>query len=203
MEILEAVHRRLSQLEKRREPWPEALREALRDVQQVVEQVAPGLLSGVRLPTQDKLLQDAKRLRRGEVPEDAGYAFLLHQAVRLIVWPKEERDGVQGEDWAERCPTCGGFPDVGYLDAEGRRFHVCAFCDTSFRALRLACPYCGETHSESLIYYEEGPYRIHVCRSCGERFVVQDLRLKAELDLPRLRAKAAWYALAEEEDVEV
>ncbi|MFN4072110.1 MAG: formate dehydrogenase accessory protein FdhE [Thermus sp.] len=203
MEILEAVHRRLGQLERRREPWPEALREALSAVQQVVEQVAPGLLSGVRLPPQDKLLQDAKRLRRGEAPEDAAYTFWLHQALRLIPWPEEGGDDLRKEEWAERCPTCGGFPDVGYLDAEGRRFHVCAFCDTGFRALRLACPYCKEDRAEHLAYYEEGPYRVYVCRSCGERFVVQDLRLKAELDLPALRARAAWYALAEEEDVEV
>jgi len=203
VETLEAVHRRLSELQRCREPWPEALKEALLDVHQAVEQVAPGLLSGVRLPTQDKLLQDAKRLRRGEVPEDPAYAFWLHQALRLISWPEEGDGGLQGEDWAERCPACGGFPDVGYLDAEGRRFHVCAFCDTSFRALRLACPYCGEARADHLVYYEEGPYRVYVCRSCGERFVVQDLRLKAELELPVLRARAAWYALAEEEDVEV
>lgn len=203
MEILEAVHRRLSHLEKRDEPWPEALEKALWDVKRAVEEVAPGFLSGVRLPPQEKVLQDAERLRRGEVPEDGAYAFWLHQAIRLTAWQREGEEKPSKEEWQERCPLCGGFPDVGYLDLEGRRFHVCAFCDTPFRALRLACPYCGETRPERLVYYEEGPYRIHVCRSCEERFVVQDLRLKADLDLPALRAKAAWYARAEEEDVEV
>lgn len=203
MEVLERVHRRLAELEKRSGPWPEALEEALEEVRLAVEEVAPGLLAGVRFPSQGKLLEDAERLRRGEVPDDPAYAFWLHQALRLVSWPVRDVGHPPEGGWQERCPTCGGFPDVGYLDAEGRRFNVCAFCDTPFRALRLACPYCGETRADRLVYYEEGPNRVYVCRSCQERFVVQDLRLKGELDLPALRAWAAVYALAEEEDVEV
>lgn len=65
MEILEAVHRRLSQLERRHEPWPEALEKALLAVERAVEEVAPGLFSQVRLPPWGKVLEDAERLRRG------------------------------------------------------------------------------------------------------------------------------------------
>lgn len=202
VEILEEVHRRLGRLPKHPGPLAKGLKEALPEVRRVVEAVAPWLLSGVQLPPEGELLQDAWQLREGKVPENGAYAFWLHQALRLVSWPEASRAS-SGGDWQERCPSCGGFPDVGYLDAEGRRFHVCAFCDTPFRSMRLACPYCGETHPGRLAYYEENPYRIHVCRSCGERFVLQDLRLKAHLDLPALRARAAWYALAEEKDVEV
>ncbi|GAB5602396.1 hypothetical protein FJNA_09210 [Thermus sp. FJN-A] len=196
LDILEVVHRRLSLLPKRSEPWPEALHLALAEVREAVEEVAPGFLAGVRLPPEAELLRDAGRLREGEAPPGEAYAFWLHQALRLVPW-REER---QGEG---RCPTCGGFPDVGYLDSEGRRFFVCAFCDEAWRAPRLACPFCGETRSERLVYYAEDPYRVYVCGTCGERLVVQDLRLKPDLDLPALRARAAWYALAEEGDVEV
>lgn len=202
MEILEAVHRRLSQLESRHEPWPEALEKALLAVERAVEEVAPGLFSQVRLPPWGKVLEDAERLRRGELPEDAVYAFWLLQALRLTI-RREKGEGKPGEEWLERCPLCGGFPDVGYLDAEGRRFYACAFCDETWRAPRVACPYCGEGRADRVVFYAEDPFRVYVCRTCGERFVVQDLRLKPALDLPALRARAAWYAVAEEGDVEV
>ncbi|WP_243027408.1 formate dehydrogenase accessory protein FdhE [Thermus albus] len=202
VEILEAVHRRLSLLPRRSGPSVEVLKQALEEVREAVEEVAPGFLSGATLPPREKLLEDAHRLRQGEVPEDSAYAFWLHQALRLISW-QADHGKTSGEGWPERCPECGGFPDVGYLDADGHRFHLCAFCDTPFRALRLGCPYCGETRADQLVYYQEDPYRVYVCRSCGERLLVQDLRLKGELDLPALRARAALYALAEEKDVEV
>lgn len=195
LDLLERVHRKLSLLPKRSEPWPEALGRALEAVKRAVEEEAPGLLQGVELPPEEVLLGDAERLRRGQGPEGEGYAFWLHQALRLVPWQEAGEEG--------RCPACGGFPDVGFLDEEGRRFYVCAFCDETWRAPRVACPYCGEGRADRVVFYAEDPFRIYVCRTCGERFVVRDLRLKPALDLPALRARAAWYAVAEEEDVEV
>lgn len=196
LERLELLHRRLAELPRKEEEPKVGLLPALERIREVASETFPELIAGTSLPPLPQALRDAEALKRGEPPEDPAYAFWLHQGLRLLHQPRPT-----SEEPSDACPACGGLPDVAYLDSEGRRYYVCAFCDTPWRAPRLACPACGEHRAEALAYYALEPYRIYTCRTCGNRFAAQDLRLKEELDLPALRALTAWYAGAEEEDV--
>jgi FdhE protein len=194
LERLQELHRRLQALSH---AFPgEDPHRAAEEVVRVVREVWPDFLGNLSGRLGPGLVDDLAKVEEGQWPEDPGYAFLLHQVRRLTSpGPLPRQEGM-----ADRCPACGGVPDVGFLDEEGRRYYVCATCDTPWRAPRLACPSCGETRPDRLVFYAEDPYRLYVCQSCGERFVVQDLRLNPILDLAALRARSAWYAIA---DVEV
>lgn len=54
---------------------------------------------------------------------------------------------------ANRCPTCGGLPQLAVLRPEGEgasRSLVCSFCLREWLFRRLICPWCGEENKEKL-----------------------------------------------------
>ena len=97
----------------------------------------------------------------------------------------------QGRSWAHgHCPVCGGLPYISVLKGkEGHRHLCCSFCQTSYRAPRLSCPYCDEDDADKLEYFdvkEEPGYRVEVCRSCNGYIKCADFRAMDRVSDPRL-----------------
>ena len=86
------------------------------------------------------------------------------------------------------CPVCGSLPIISDLrDKEGFRFHVCGFCHAEYRATRMQCPYCLETDTTKLDFYdaqEEPGFRINACKSCNMYIKVTDFRSMDRRSLP-------------------
>jgi hypothetical protein len=100
----------------------------------------------------------------------------------------------------ERCPRCGGPPQVAYLAASGEalvtgpRGLLCARCASSWNGSRGACPACGETDDARLVVYAEErqadallPHlRVAGCTTCN-RYLIdvdteRDARAVPEVD---------------------
>ncbi len=95
----------------------------------------------------------------------------------------------QSATWPHgHCPVCGSLPILSDLrEKEGFRFHICGFCHAEYRATRLQCPYCLETDSAKLEYYdakEEPGFRVNACTSCGMYIKVTDFRGMDRRSLP-------------------
>jgi Protein involved in formate dehydrogenase formation len=67
------------------------------------------------------------------------------------------RDGEE----AERCPCCGGLPQLSWLADSGQalvngpRSLICARCGWTWKFSRSVCPACGESGEEQLRVYAE------------------------------------------------
>jgi len=95
-----------------------------------------------------------------------------------------------GERGAQRCPRCGGPPQLGYLAltdealVTGPRHLVCARCAGTWVHPRLVCAGCGEQTSARLPVYTEAeqfPHaRIDACETCQRYLLGFDLRRDAE-----------------------
>ncbi len=95
----------------------------------------------------------------------------------------------QSATWPHgHCPVCGSLPILSDLrEKEGFRFHVCGFCHAEYRATRLQCPYCLETDSAKLEYYdakEEQGFRVNACTNCDMYIKVTDFRGMDRRSLP-------------------
>jgi FdhE protein len=76
-----------------------------------------------------------------------------------------------------RCPHCGGLPQLSILDAasatmsadgSGRRL-LCAFCLAAWPFRRILCPWCGEEDERKIGYFESpelGYQRVDACETC-------------------------------------
>jgi formate dehydrogenase formation protein len=105
----------------------------------------------------------------------------LSPVLEALGW---ERGGNGGG--GERCPRCGGPPQVAYLAASGealvtgRRGLICARCATSWSCSRSACPACGERDDAKLVVYAEGgdavfPHlRVAGCTTCSRYLIDVD-----------------------------
>lgn len=86
------------------------------------------------------------------------------------------------------CPVCGSLPLISDLrEKEGFCFHTCSFCHADYRASRLQCPYCLETDTAKLYFYEakeEPGFRINACRGCSMYIKVTDFRNMDRKALP-------------------
>lgn len=73
---------------------------------------------------------------------------------------------------SNRCPACGGLPQMAVLRPEGdaaARWLLCSFCLREWAFRRLICPWCGEEDKEKLPRYSsEGWDSVHVeaCDAC-------------------------------------
>lgn len=84
-----------------------------------------------------------------------------------------------------RCPRCGGAPQLSMLDAAGAaseegssRQLLCAGCLTPWPFRRVLCPYCGEEDERKLGYYQSPALehlRVEACDSCGRYLKSVDL----------------------------
>lgn len=127
------------------------------------------------------------------------------------------RNMVEDGSWSERCcPVCGSAPTISELrqlrpggvegaTTEGaERILYCSFCGNEWRAMRLACPFCGNTRSRSLRYlYAEGDegYRIDVCEKCKKYIKTVDSRKISHEIVPAVEDIATLHldVVAEEE----
>jgi hypothetical protein len=122
-----------------------------------------------------------------------------------------ERDHERGE----RCPCCGGLPQLSWLAPSGEslvsgpRNLLCARCGTSWSCSRSVCPACGETKKRRLSIYAErwaGPVsgnakrdgddpvfpqlRIAGCSTCNRYLIEVDMARDARA-LPEVDELAA------------
>jgi FdhE protein len=75
-----------------------------------------------------------------------------------------------------RCPTCGGAPQLSILDTAGAvpaeggsRQLLCANCLTPWPFRRVLCPHCGEGDERKLGYFQSPTFehvRVDACDSC-------------------------------------
>jgi formate dehydrogenase maturation protein FdhE len=76
-----------------------------------------------------------------------------------------------------RCPSCGGAPQLSILEAGAAmsidgasRQLLCATCLTTWPFRRVVCPSCGEEDERKLGYYRSpviAHLRVDACESCG------------------------------------
>jgi FdhE protein len=78
------------------------------------------------------------------------------------------------------CPLCGSFPDMAYLDEQGKRMLHCELCGCEWRYPRLKCPFCGNSEPKELGYFvseEETGFRVDFCKKCKVYIKTLDMRV--------------------------
>jgi len=84
---------------------------------------------------------------------------------------------------ANRCPRCGGAPQVSVLeagapDAGGSRLLQCATCLATWPFARVVCPSCGEQDEKQLGYFRAPEFehvRVDACQRCRRYIKTIDL----------------------------
>jgi FdhE protein len=88
---------------------------------------------------------------------------------------------------ANRCPRCGGAPQLSILEAAGApsaeggsssRLLLCATCLTQWSFRRVLCPHCGEEDERRLGYFQSPEFehlRLDACESCRHYLKSVDL----------------------------
>jgi FdhE protein len=83
---------------------------------------------------------------------------------------------------ANRCPTCGGAPQVSVIQATGsegaRRSLLCALCLSAWPFRRLVCAACGEEDDRQIAYYHSDAcahVRLETCATCRRYLKTVDL----------------------------
>ena len=78
------------------------------------------------------------------------------------------------------CPLCGSFPDMAYLDEQGKRTLHCELCGSEWSYPRLKCPFCGNSEPKELGYFaseEEAGFRVDFCKKCKVYIKTLDMRV--------------------------
>jgi FdhE protein len=89
-------------------------------------------------------------------PESNGNAFdsfLARACLQPIAEQLQLQLSIEITQNANRCPACGGLPQLAVLRPEGEgasRSLVCSFCLREWLFRRLLCPWCGEEDKEKL-----------------------------------------------------
>ena len=82
------------------------------------------------------------------------------------------------ERWGrERCPVCGGYPDLAALAGDpGARYLICSRCSSAWDYRRVGCPFCQDV--ERQVYHAGGeePYRLYLCEACRRYLKTVDTR---------------------------
>ena len=90
------------------------------------------------------------------------------------------------------CPLCGSFPDMAYLDEQGKRTLHCELCGSEWSYPRLKCPFCENSEPKELGYFaseEEAGFRVDFCKKCKVYIKTLDMRVvesPAPLELENL-----------------
>jgi hypothetical protein len=149
---------------------PPALAQAVRG--RAAEAALAGWLDGAELDPVDRYLA---RASLGPALEALGDGA-----------PAAAADG--DGDGGERCPHCGGLPQVAYLAASGEalvtggRSLSCSRCGSSWSCSRSVCPACGETDEARLVVHAERWQGAHTANGKGDgngRPVFPHLRIAA------------------------
>jgi FdhE protein len=121
--------------------------------------------------------------------------FVISMALRPSLNAVREAvsEGIQKDTWNYGyCPLCGSFPDMVYLDEQGRRMLHCELCGCEWRYPRLKCPFCGNSEPKELGYFvseEEAGFRVDFCKKCKMYIKTLDMRVvesPAPLELENL-----------------
>ena len=105
------------------------------------------------------------------------WAFLQPYAEYLAGHTEQPADGGA----PDRCPCCGGTPQVGVLRPQGdggKRSLICALCATEWEYRRIVCPACGEEGVDKLPVYvaeELAHVRVEACDTCRRYIKTIDL----------------------------
>jgi formate dehydrogenase maturation protein FdhE len=172
---------------------------ALEDDLVVVRSTLPRLLGAVEVFGPPALVEEARELARAGGREVDG-ALLAHWRApsdveffaKALLQPYARwlaESGASPVDRAlerreNRCPFCGGRPQVGFLrtpdgGAEtGGRGLVCATCLTAWPFRRVVCANCSEERPSKLGYFRSPEFehvRIEICDACGHYIKGVDL----------------------------
>lgn len=115
-------------------------------------------------------------------PEGSLLFFFLVQTLKPTFESLAERwrSTLKDSSWAQGyCPFCGGFPGLGEIRKEGKRFLHCPVCNTEWEYPRLKCPYCQNGDQEQLTYFQvegEAENRVDICLTCRHYLKTLDSR---------------------------
>jgi len=87
------------------------------------------------------------------------------------------------------CPICGNYPDMAFLDKEGKRHLKCCFCGHEWLVKRMGCVFCENNDKDYQHYFfsdEEKEYRVNLCDNCHNYIKVVDLRQIDRAFYPKL-----------------
>jgi formate dehydrogenase maturation protein FdhE len=110
-----------------------------------------------------------------------------------VEWAAEQvMPHVDDAHWKRnRCPVCGGAPDLATLEGEaGARHLMCSRCSSQWSFRRVGCPFCNTTDHTKITYYssDDEVYRLYVCQECQRYLKTIDLRkARGEVLLPAER----------------
>jgi FdhE protein len=121
--------------------------------------------------------------------------FLTHIALKPSLNTLKGSAGkkIENNSWNYGyCPLCGTYPDMAYLDDQGKRFLHCELCGYEWCYPRLKCPFCQNDQPKKLGYFvsedEEG-FRVDFCKKCRRYIKTLDMRVieqPAPLELENL-----------------
>lgn len=148
-----------------------------------------------------KLVEVAKHMLAGEVNEAdslAGEAGVDSAAMKtLVAWSIQPAytalsEYLVGEvdlsTWhAGRCPVCGSFARLGFVDRDGGFCLKCQFCGTEWSYQQGKCPFCGNDDSQLVTTVDAGkgkPFKLSVCHVCTGYWKIIDERMM-EGEVPR------------------
>lgn len=126
-----------------------------------------------------------KALRDEKIPDEQTpiLHFMLQATISplLSIHAAHLAESPELKNWAcGYCPICGGKPLVGLLRGEeGKKFLVCADCNTQWPFSRIACYNCGKECPKGASYFtisENDRYRIEVCDACKSYLKIIDQR---------------------------
>jgi FdhE protein len=113
---------------------------------------------------------------------------LAELALRPQAVERARRYRAPTEAVADRCPACGGTPEIALLadrdGVVGARIGVCGFCETEWRLPRTACVRCGNDIPDQLGYLnakDDPAVRAAVCDRCRSYLIVVDTRGRTEI----------------------
>lgn len=172
------------------------LREQI-DVARVCSEM-PGILRIAADHGPEKLRAEARRLQSAEeevwrellarniFPADQGSDcptedFFARACLQPIAENLQLRVPRDEDARTNKCPACGGLPQMAVLYPEGEgasRWLLCSFCLREWPFRRVICSWCGEEDKERLPQYssEEFPHvRVEGCDTCKRYLKAIDL----------------------------
>jgi FdhE protein len=165
---------------------------------EVVRTRAPALLRAVEMSGPDQLAVEARQLLASgdrstdglliaywRAPSDRQFfaKALLQPYAQCLADARIAPVGRQQTRAENKCPFCGGAPQVSILETAGDadaggRLLLCATCLSTWPFRRVLCAHCGEEDERRLGYFQSPSFRhlrLDVCESCKHYVKTVDL----------------------------
>ncbi len=163
----------------------------------LISPAVPALLSSVEADGPPLLAAEAAQLLRGSsglesallawwcAPSDRDFfpKAILQPYAEALASARTPPDGRVPTTARNRCPFCGGRPQVSILsvassaDGGGRQL-LCATCFTVWPYRRVLCAHCGEEDEHKLGYFHSPAFehlRVDTCETCRHYMKTVDL----------------------------